>query len=267
MIDNFNNWIARLLRAVLLFLESNLPEVDIDDVEEEPASSKEMMSDDSILWLLSAGHGSKSPNSLELADGRKFSEYHFNREVVCAIVELLEASDIRYEVLNSDWNQKEKRFIGETGNELRTKVNKTKELCKDNKCLLVDIHANATPSEWDIAEGVEVWFYKGSPVGEMMAFHFLTEIADCLKWTKRTGLDLGFKTQGKPSTKYTMLKDTPCPAVITENNFYNNPAIVEELLKVSTIKKIALAHVRAMKLIQNKLNGKIKGYQPTHVLY
>ena len=54
-----------------------------------------------------------------------------------------------------------------------------------------------------------------------------------------------------------ILKNTTCPSILTENGFYTNKEECRKMLDDYWRKKIALAHVNAIQVIENKYKKNI----------
>lgn len=266
-----HNLLIGLLQSLINFLDKKEIEkgepIDPSDVQIEFDSSKEPIPivspdpNEEFTWIVAAGHtaATKGKESPILPDGSKLEEYDWNRRVIEAMVPLMKERGIQYVIPNGDWTgnsfSRESIDGGDDRDDIYRRVNLDKKLNREGKkVFFVDIHANAAPggrNGWTSAEGTEVWYWKNSIVGAKLASIFLNNIVAKTGWTKRTGFQRGYKTEGIPAgydegTNFYVLRETASPAIIVEYNFFNNYDMVKELLTNETVTKVAEATVDAM---------------------
>lgn len=196
------------------------------------------------MWCLDPGHGSKTAGkrSPVLADGNRFFEYEFNRDIVSRISRELDLLGIRYFITVPEIA---------VGNFLKQRVERANRLSSALPKLFVSIHANAGPArsinDWtsDQAKGVETWYYHRSTKGRKMAAVF----------QKHLIAETGFKNRNlrsKVNGQFYVLRATKMPAILTENGFFNNRFEILELQKDEVRQKIAKAHVQAIQQIERE---------------
>jgi len=153
------------------------------------------------------GHNTRGKRSPLWPDGTQLFEWEFNRDIakriqrdlllmsIKSIILVEEAIDIYLRVRAARANEIAKQFPGS---------------------ILISIHGNATPG----GEGWEVWTSPGQTESDRLA----TKLFEAAKYYLP-----GFKSRhdysdGDPDkeAKFTILTKTRCPAVLTENLFYDN---------------------------------------------
>ena len=155
---------------------------------------------------LDAGHGSKTPGKRSFDNS--FFEYEFNRDIARRIKPILEQHGIEV-VLTADTNED-------------ISLSKRCQISNNAKAdIFISIHANAFGSNWNDANGWEIYFSKGSVKGEELA-----------KSIQDESLSVGLTDRGiKPNADFTVLQKTKAPAVLVEHFFYTNKT---ELTKCNT---------------------------------
>lgn len=128
---------------------------------------------------------------------------------------------------------------------LNSRVKHVNELVKGSKddCIYVSVHVNAASNgQWNTASGWTIYVYnKASQNSKDLAL----ELFDIAKDKKLFG------NRAIPATKYFManfavLRDTVCPAVLTENMFQDNKKDVEYLLSEAGKEEICDLHVQGI---------------------
>lgn len=196
------------------------------------------------MWCLDPGHGAKTPGkrSPKLADGTRFFEYEFNRDILGRITKQLDLLGIRYFVTVPEVN---------VGNFLQQRVARANRLSSGLPKIFVSIHSNAGPARslnhWtsDHVKGVETWYFHRSTKGRKIASIF----------QKHLVAETGFKNRhlrSKVTGQFYVLRATKMPAILTENGFFNNRFEILELQKESVKQKIADAHVKAIQQIERE---------------
>lgn len=191
------------------------------------------------VWCLDGGHGSKTAGKRSplLADGERFYEYEFNRDIIRRITNQLDVIGIRYFVTVPEV---------EVGNFLEQRVDRANRLSTSLPKIFVSVHANAGPTrsvnEWttDEVRGIETWHYHRSAKGKKLAAVFHRHLIE----------QTGFKNRhlrSRVTSQFYVLRATKMPAVLTENGFYNNRLEVLELMKEEVRQRIADAHVLAIR--------------------
>ena len=186
-----------------------------------------------VLVMLDNGHGYDTPGkrSPKWKDGTQLYEYEFNRDIVRRIQILLKSEGIRCVVITPEENDVP----------LSVRVKRANEYYRNNKdSFLVSVHANAGGGT-----GFEVWTSVGHTKSDDIASCFWnamkTEFPD-----KKMRMDMTDGDVDKESNFY-ILKNTKCPAVLTENFFMDNEQDCKLIMSNDGRMRIAKAHVEAIK--------------------
>ena len=172
----------------------------------------------------------------------KFKEYKYSREVCKAVRDILK--DMGYQVFidieDNDLNVSQSKEL-----QLRCKI--VNELVKQYKnCIYVSIHVNAAASDgkWHDATGWEVY----TSVGKTKADELATCLYNAAKFNmkdKKMRTDFSDGDPDKEAHLY-VLKNTNCPAVLTENFFQDNKKDVDYLLSDEGFHAIVRLHVEGI---------------------
>ena len=191
--------------------------------------------------ILGTAHGSNVPG--KCSPDKKFREYKFSREVIAMLKPRLEAAGFTAFV---DMPSDEVPRPQNTELSLRCKF--VNGICakfgKDN-CVYVSIHVNAAGSDgkWHDARGFAVYVARScSAVSKQLAKTFCD-----------LAISRGLRgNRFVPSAHYWqanfyVLRNTACPAVLTENLFQDNRDDVEFLSSEKGKEAIATLHLDAIK--------------------
>ena len=207
-----------------------------------------------MIFLLDNGHGgiingiyqTKGKRSFLLEDGRQLYEGEFNRAIVARLIELLEAERIKYVNIAPEMED----------TSLKERVNRANYWTKNSSenCLYISIHANGFGDKWNSANGWGVYTSKGQTKSDLYALKFhqeiLKEFPDKIMRIDWTDGDID------KEANFYVLKNTICPAILTENFFMTNKKECELLLSKEGRDRIAKAHFKAIKKInENNLNN------------
>ena len=198
--------------------------------------------------LLDNGHaqstsGKRSPL---FSDGKtRFFEYEFNRDIVKRIASKLDALGIKYHILVPEV----KDDIG-----LTVRANRANKYCDTygrNNCLFISVHANAAGNgeEWKNARGWSIYTTKGVTKSDEIATIFFEEASKLLpKYNMTLRKDM---SDGDPDYEenFTVIYKAACPAILTENLFYDNKTDVNFLMSNTGRNIIADIHVNAIKRV------------------
>ena len=189
-----------------------------------------------MIILIDNGHGYNTPGKCS-PDG-KFKEWKKNRELARDIV--MELKDDGYDA----------RLIVTEENDisLAERVQRVNYICrKEGTCnvILVSIHSNAAGSDgkWHSARGFSAHVSLNASDKSKRLAKFL--------WQR--SIEYGLKgNRCVPPEMYIaqnlyILRKTICPAVLTENLFYDNKEDLEMLQSQQGHDKIVLAHLRAIR--------------------
>ena len=198
--------------------------------------------------ILDNGHAKSTPGKRSPIFGNgktQFFEYEFNRDIVKRISEKLEKLGIKYYIIVPELEEDIK---------LTKRANRANEICKKygyGKCLLISVHSNAAGngSTWMKARGWSVYTTKGVTKSDKIATIFYEEAEKLLpKYNMTLRKDM---SDGDPDyeSNFTILYAALCPAILTENLFYDNKIDVDFLMSEEGRNVIADIHVNAIKRI------------------
>lgn len=193
--------------------------------------------------LLDPGHGKDTPGkrSPKFLTGQQLQEWQFSRQVVAKIVELAPKFGLKAVNLVHEEND-----ITLTERALR--ANQYIKQNPGEKCILLSVHGNAAGngSQWMSARGWEAWTTVGKTKSDTLA-EFLYEAATFVfpEGTKlRTDRSDGDKDKEK---NFTVIYKAVCPAVLTENFFYDNKEDCTYMMSEYGIDAIARVHLLGAK--------------------
>lgn len=188
--------------------------------------------------------GKRSP------DGR-LREAVYSREIVERVEKGLRALGfsvfVDYKPLEPDSKMQSNSWNVEQSRELQYRVDYVNGLCKQfgtANCVYVSIHNNAARKgdEWCTARGFSVFAYNNASLNSRRLAGILQKEAEQLglkgnRWVP----ELGYWT-----ANYKVLRETNCPAVLTECLFQDNREDVEYLLSEEGKAAIVAVHVRGI---------------------
>lgn len=189
-----------------------------------------------MIILIDNGHGYNTPGKCS-PDG-KFKEWKKNRELARDIV--MELKDDGYDA----------RLIVTEENDisLAERVQRVNYICRKegtSNVILVSIHSNAAGADgkWHSARGfsAHVSLNASDKSKRLAKFLWQRAIEYGLKGNRCVPQDM-FIAQN-----LYILRHTVCPAVLTENLFYDNQEDLEMLQSQQGHDKIVLAHLRAIR--------------------
>lgn len=185
--------------------------------------------------ILDNGHGQDTlgKRSPKWADDSQLFEWEFNRDIVRRISEILKKESIPFSILVPETNDVS---LGERCRRANVIFAKNKE------AFLISIHANAG--------GGTGWECYTTP-GETKSDKIATIICDLAKQAfpdEKMRFDYADKDPDKESQFY-ILKNTNCPAVLTENFFMDNEEDCKFIMSNNKRQLIAELHVAAIKKI------------------
>lgn len=193
-----------------------------------------------ITILIDNGHGFDTKGKRS-PDG-SLLEWEWTREIATLIEKGLNAQNINVIILVPEKNDVS----------LSTRCQRANEYCKrygTSNCLLCSIHINAAGngSEWKNATGFSVFVAEKSSQKSKDFARMCTDAAHKrgLKGNRCVPKDKYW------TANYAIIKNTACPAVLTENLFMDSKQECEWLKKQENKKVIAEMHMEAiMKYIQ-----------------
>ena len=183
--------------------------------------------------LLDYGHGVNTPGKRS-PDGR-LREYAYVREIGKKVVESLQHLNSYlsvHEIVPED--------IDIPLEERCRRVNSIVAKYPDDRCLLISIHVNAAGdgTKWMSARGWSVFVYPTSNASK--------PFADYLFWAaQKIGCDCRkpSPTQNYWTKNLKILRETKCPAILTENYFQDNKKDVDFLLSDKGKETVVNIHV------------------------
>lgn len=192
------------------------------------------------MIILDAGHGKQTPGKRSpVFNGVQILEYEYARKLVTEISRQLLLEGIYSTILvptDDDMSL----------NERCIKANKLAKISGTKNTLLVSVHLNAANGR---ARGWEVHTFKGQSISDVYASIFWKEAKNILKNTPMRG----DHSDGDPDwdSNFAILRDTICPAILTENLFMDNESDFNILNSAEGFNSIVKIHVEAIK----KING------------
>lgn len=212
---------------------TTLPEVTITPEPVEDFSG--------VVVMLDNGHGEDTPG--KCSPDKSIREYAYVREIVAMIKEQLESLGIEYYIVVP-----EKRDV-----KLTTRVNRSKKkyneaIAAGKKAIFISVHLNAAKNGiWYSACGWSAWTDKGQDGGDILAdclYEAAHEVLDPKKIKIRTD-----KSDGDADweSNFTVIYNTPYPAVLVENFFQDNKEDVAYLLSDEGKEDIVKIHVEGIK--------------------
>lgn len=194
------------------------------------------------LVILDAGHGIDTPGKRSpiWSNNTQLFEWKFNRDIVDYIVQYLEVANISYVKL-----VEESQDIS-----LKDRVDRINSIYKENKdkykVYLISVHGNAADNA-PTANGIEVFTSIGETKSDVIAEIFYEKLKN-LGWKMRPNRN----NKGGKEENFYILKNSHCPAILTENGFYTNEEECKRMLDYYWQKEIALAHYKAIQDIEFK---------------
>lgn len=185
--------------------------------------------------LIDNGHNKSTLG--KCSPDKSFYEWSWTRKVAEALHKRLDEEGI-----DNVW-----LFPGEEEGELQERVRKINSLVtgKSSDYLLVSIHSNAAASDgkWHNATGSSVFVSPNSSVNSKRFANIF------YKYVEEAGLQ---GNRSVPKERYWVanfyiLRNTKCPAVLTENLFQDNKDEVKYMLSEEGLKTIVDIHLKAIK--------------------
>lgn len=198
-----------------------------------------MIDPKNVIILLDNGHGKDTPG--KCSPDKSLYEWKWVRELVNIIKPQLDALGFDCRILVPEENDVP----------LKTRVARANKIWADNGknkkgkyVFLISVHINAAGNgKWLPANGWSVWVSNNAGTDSKTLAQSLYAEADAM----------GLKgNRSVPATKYWsanfyILKNTNCPAVLTENMFQDNKEDVKFLLSKQGQDKCSLVHVTGIR--------------------
>lgn len=214
-----------------------------------------------MVILIDAGHGAdtkgkqspKLDDSIDVWDifkeGDRFKEWKFTRIVAHDIVDKLVS-----------YGYDARMLVEETKDiALKQRVDRVNKVCSRvgaKNVILVSVHANAVgdSSKWMTGRGWEAYTTKGKTKSD--------DLAECLyKRAEKNfeGMKIRKDTTDGDSDKeanYYIILHSNCPAVLTENFFYDNKEDLKYMVSEEGVHEIVRTHVEGIIDYLNKVEKK-----------
>lgn len=189
--------------------------------------------------LLDNGHGENTPGKRSplWPDGSRLFEWQYTREIAMMVEHTLRKEGVDVErIVREDLDVP-----------LHERCRRVNEICKKvgpQNCLLVSIHCNACNGK---ARGWEVHSYLGKSKSDEYAAVFWNTAKELLGDITKMRGDW---SDGDPDwdSNFAILRDTKCPALLTENLFMDNEEDCRFLL--SPEGKLAIATIHAASILK-----------------
>ena len=205
-----------------------------------------------VLVMLDNGHGSNTTGKRSPVFSKemqqkfgidRFYEYKYVREIVAGITAELEKEGIPYYIVTPE-------SIDVALSTRVKRVNNKYAECKKKgiKAFFISVHVNAAGSgQWKNATGWSTWTSVGQTAGDKLAdklYEAAHVILDPKKLRIRTD-----KSDGDEDweSNFYILKNTNCPATLSESFFMDNEEDVKYLLSPEGKKDIIKIHVDGIK--------------------
>lgn len=183
--------------------------------------------------ILDAGHGIDTPGKRSpiWADGSQLFEYEFNRDICSRVAKGLVTLQLRYKFLVHELNDIS----------LQIRCNRANHIAKsEGDAILISIHGNAGGGT-----GWECFTTPGNTRADSLAT-FLCNAAEKEFPEKKMRFDYSDGDPDKESQFY-ILKNTICPAVLTENFFMDTEEDCRLMMSEEGRNRIASLHIEAIK--------------------
>lgn len=185
--------------------------------------------------LLDNGHGVNTPG--KCSPDRRLLEYKWAREVAALIAAKCRARGIKVELVCPE--------VGDIP--LRTRTSRVNTLCNKfgaANCLCLSIHINAAGADgkWHNARGFSGWVARNASSKSKLFAAIIY----------RHAVSAGLKGNRAPQPgnywvgNFAIVRDTKCPACLTENLFQDNKDDVNYLMSATGKNTIADLHVNAI---------------------
>jgi N-acetylmuramoyl-L-alanine amidase len=191
-----------------------------------------------MIVIIDNGHGvyTKGKCSPVWGDGSKLWEYEFNRDIAARVAYKCKCADIPFKMLVTEMHDVS----------LAERVRRANAIYESDKdAFLVSVHANAGGGT-----GWEVWTSVGYTKSDVYVTIFFEEAMKAFpEWKMRRDMTDG---DADKETQFYILKNTKCPAVLTENFFMDTERDCRFILSETGRESIATMHFKAIKRIFNE---------------
>ena len=198
-----------------------------------------------VKILIDNGHGNNtggkcSPYSQnKIKPAIEYYEYKWNREIAVPIVEGLKSMGYNADLLVTE----------EFDVSLTERANRVNKICAEygaSNVILISVHANAAGNgtKWMTAKGWSAFTTKGNTKSDTIAEYLYDEAEKNFPGRKiRTDKSDGDRDW---ETNFYICQKSKCPAVLTENFFYDNEDDVKYILSEEGRKAVIKTHIDAI---------------------
>lgn len=193
-----------------------------------------------MILLLDNGHGANTKG--KCSPDKRLKEYEWARDMVRLIAQKAKAKGIQVEYITPETYDVP----------LTTRRDRVNALCKKygtKNCILVSVHNNAAGADgkWHDARGFSVFVSKNSSANSKRCAAIFTEEAQARNILGNRSVPAEkYWTWSWTKADIYILKETNCPAVLTECLFQDNKADVDYLLSDAGKDTIAELHIAAI---------------------
>ena len=207
------------------------------------------------IIILGTAHLRTTPGKHSI--DKRLYEYAYSREIIAMLESALKARGytvyVDYRATEPNAPMLAMPYKNAQTKELKYRVGIVNKLCKEygtSSCVYVSIHVNAAKSDgkWHDASGFSVFVSMNASSKSRRLAKLFTQHAKAMNLTgNRCVPSLGYWQKN-----LYVLRNTLCPAVLTENLFQDNKADVDFLLSDQGRQTIVNLHLKA---IEDYING------------
>ena len=207
------------------------------------------------IIILGTAHLRTTPGKRSI--DKRLYEYAYSREIITLLESELKRRGhtvyVDYRATEPNAQMKSATAKGVQSKELAYRVGIVNKLCKEygaSSCVYVSIHVNAAKSDgkWHDASGFSVFVSMNASSKSRRLAKLFTQHAKAMKLTGNRCVP----SSGYWQKNLYVLRNTLCPAVLTENLFQDNKADVDFLLSDQGRQAIVNLHSKA---IEDYING------------
>lgn len=193
-----------------------------------------------LVILLDNGHSRLTPG--KCSPDKMFYEYEFNRDIVDRVSMALKLNNIPYHIITPEVDP---------DISLTERANRINRYCTQygpENCLMISVHANAAGNgSWMNARGWSVYTTKGLTNSDKYADILYKHATLILPAYQQSVRDSHLPYTHSWEENFTILYKSRCPAVLTENMFYDNKEDLKFLQSNVGRAAITKIHIDAIK--------------------
>jgi N-acetylmuramoyl-L-alanine amidase len=201
------------------------------------------------IIILGTAHLRTTPGKHSI--DKRLYEYAYSREIVSMLEHELKARGytviIDYMATEPNSAMLALKYTNNNTKELKYRVGIVNNLCKKygtSNCVYVSIHVNAAKGDgkWHDARGFSIFVSLNASTNSKRLAKLFTQHAKAMRLTgNRSVPSIGYWQKN-----LCVLRETACPAVLTENLFQDNKADVDFLLSEQGRQAIVNLHLKAI---------------------